>query len=357
MSIRKMAWSRKILFGGGLLSAVILAAYLWACVPEAEPPGWEKVEPRLTHFDVAADQAARQRVAQVRRYLADREPGAEVFASDVLSWNGKWELLKDVAGYGNHPRFLAETFDRDVVSTADLKAVVAAAVTGYLSDLDGLENDLLIQLRADLADSDLGRGKLRSHLESDAAFRREYWRLSATLLPLLAKDLHFTASREVLALIVMDIGTQVTLEVGVGIAAELGLDVGILSSGVVSGVATLGIGLVVGLVVDAVLDWVLEQLGHDPKAEIARHVRASLKQLGNRLIDGEEVPQRVYSKLDQLARDDWDSAVRAACGQAMRHIEQSGRLGLRWELHRIQEIRGRLREEALRKLLSEGGDR
>ncbi len=349
MSSRHSGWQLKwflslvLLFG---LVAVI-GAYISPRKPAEPPPPkeWNKVQPRLTQFDKAADQAARKRVERVRKFFAEREKGADIFAKDVLSWGGKWELVKDVAGYGNHARYLALAFERDVFSTADLKAVLAAAVTGYMSDLDGLENELLVQLRADLADSDLGRGKLRTHLESDEAFRREYWRLSATLLPALVKDLHITASREVLALIAMDIGTQLTMQVGVGVAAELGLDASILTTGFVGGAATLGVGLVVSLVVDAVIDWVLKKLGHDPEAEIARHVRTAVKQLGNRLLDGEAPVHQVYGKLQQLSRDDWDSSVRNASGRAAERIERGGRLGLRWQLQRLQEVRARLRRK------------
>ena len=358
MSARSSGFPMKCLLSVMLLFALaaVIAACVWPHPPEAPPlpKAWHKVEPRLTQFDKAADKAASKRVERVRHYFTEREKGADLFAKDVLSWRGKWELVKDVAGYGNHAQYLALIFDRDVFSSADLKALVAAAVTGFMSDLDGQENELLVQLRADLADSDVGRGRLRPHLENDEAFRREYWRLSAAVLPLLVKDLHFTTSREVLALIAMDIGTQLTMKVGVSVAAELGLDVGILTTGFVGGAATLGVGLVVGLAVDALIDWGLKQLGHDPEAEIARHVRGSVKQLGDRLIDGEAPVHQVYGKLQKLARDDWDSSVRDASGRAAERIERGGRLGLRWQLQRIQEVRARLREEALRKLLLEG---
>src|SRR5262249_24520481 len=311
MAARNSNWPMKCLFGivSMLVVVAMIAAGVWPRTTEvsAPPKGWHIVEPRLVQFDRAMDQAAAKQVERVRQYLSEREEGADVFAKDALSWEGKWELVKDAVGYGDHARYLERTFERDVFSTEDLRAVVVAAVTAYMSDLDSRENELLVQLRADLADSDLGRGTLRTHLVSDDAFRREYWRLSATLLPLLVKDLHFTTSREVLAFIAVDIGTQLTMEFGVGVAAELGLDASILTTGFVGGAATLGVGLVVSLVVDAVIDWVLKQMGHDPEAEIAQHVRESIKQLGIRLIDGEAPVHQVYGKLQTLTLDDWDS--------------------------------------------------
>src|ERR1700722_17082922 len=125
MSARNGSRPMRCFFGGGLLLTFFptAAAAIWLRMPEppSPPKGWHKVEPRLTQFDKAADEAARKRVERVQKYLTEREQGADVFAKDVLSWGGKWELVKDVAGYGDHPRFLAETFERDVFSTADLK--------------------------------------------------------------------------------------------------------------------------------------------------------------------------------------------------------------------------------------------
>ncbi len=255
------------------------------------PKGWQKVEQRLKEFDGAADEAARKRLNAVKQYLTQRQKGADGFAGEVLSWSGKWELVKDQLGAGDHRRYVAEMFDQHLFTAADVKAVVLAAIKGYLTDLDGLENNLLVQLRADLGDGELGRLPAGEQFQSDEAFCAEYRRLTATLLPEMADNLKFTVGREVLAFIAMDVGTQVSLDVGAGVAAELGLDATILSSGVVGGITTLGVGLVVGLVVDAIVDWVLQELGYDPEAVIARQVRESVDRLADRLIDGDVTVQ------------------------------------------------------------------
>ncbi len=275
-----------------------------------------------------APHAPGKRLSAVKQYLSQRQKGADGFAGEVLSWSGKWELVKDQLGAGDHRRYVAEMFDQHLFTAADVKAVVLAAIKGYLTDLDGLENNLLVQLRADLGDGEVGRLPAgehfksdeafrafmisassvfpysSEHFKSDEAFRAEYRRLTATLLPEMADNLKFTVGREVLAFIAMDVGTQVSLDVGAGVAAELGLDATILSSGVVGGITTLGVGLVVGLVVDAIVDWVLQELGYDPEAVIARQVRESVDRLADRLIDGDVTVQREYGQLLEKASSD-----------------------------------------------------
>jgi hypothetical protein len=224
-----------------------------------------------------------------------------------------------------------------------------------LSDLEGMENDMLVKLRADLADSDLGRGTKLAHLDSDAAFLAEYHRLEADVLPTLSRELGVTAGREVVSFVAMDVATQVVLRVAEAVAVELGVSAGILGTGAASTVATLGVGLVVGIVIDALLGELLRAFGHDPEQEVSRQVVGQVERLADLLIDGDPAARGAHDRLLQTASDDWYAPVREAARQAAGRIEKSGRLGLRWELAEQHRLRARLRTQALRKLVSEGG--
>jgi hypothetical protein len=337
---RKWRWAAVLLAG----LAVVIGVYGWSCLSQPAPADpWEKIQPRLRQFDQSADAAANKRLQSVRLFFKQREPGANKFAVEVLSWSGKFELLKDTVGVGDHRQYLVDTFDQNVFSAKELQDVVINAQKGYLSDLDGLENDLLVQLRADLADSALGRGTLPPYLATDEAFRLEYQRLTDSLLPKLMGELKFTAGREIVGFVVMDLGTQLTTDIGVAALVDLGVDASFLTSGLRGNATTLCVGLVVGYLVDQVLDWVLEELGHNPEADITRHVLASVGQIRDRLLDGDAAALADHARLVRVV-DGKDAQ------KTIEQLEKSGRLGLRQQFRKLQEIRARLREEALRKL-------
>jgi len=273
--------------------------------------------------DQKAVKALEERLHAMISLFERGQKGAIAFAEDATSWSGKWALLKDKVGLEEdaHTKFLAEAFARYVLTGEDLQSTLDNAVKGYLSDLNGIENEVLVQLRADLADEALGRGVKPPCLVSDEAFGREYRRLAAELTPRLDRDLKVTAGREVASFVAMDVATQVVIRIARVAAAELGVEAAILGAGAASTLTTLGVGLVVGIIVDQVIAWVMKQAGYDPAGEIASKVRESLNTLKALLLEGAQ-----------------------------------GKSGLRRELQRIQQARSHLRQQVIDKLLSEGGN-
>jgi hypothetical protein len=96
---RKWRWAAVLLAS----LAVVIGVYGWSYLSQPAPAEpWEKVQPRLRQFDRSADAAANKRLQSVRLFFKQREPGANKFAVEVLSWSGKWELAKDTIGVGDH---------------------------------------------------------------------------------------------------------------------------------------------------------------------------------------------------------------------------------------------------------------
>jgi len=87
---------------------------------------------------------------------------------------------------------------------------------------------------------------------------------------------------------------------------------------------------------------------------VALKVDGTLERVRALMIDGDPEATRVYRKLRRLENEDPDPAVRDRCRAAANKIEQSGRLGLRSELQRLHEMRSRLREDTLERLVLEG---
>jgi len=162
---------------------------------------------------------------------------------------------------------------------------------------------------------------LPAFFQNDEAFRAEYRRLEADLKGLLTRDAQVTAGREVAALVAMDVATTIVLRIVQVVAAERGVEAGILGAGAASSVATLGVGPIVGLIVDQAFTWVMKKAGYDPAQEIAGKVRASLSRIENLLLDGAE-----------------------------------GHSGLSRELQTLHAARSQLRHAVINKLLQKGGE-
>jgi hypothetical protein len=167
-------------------------------------------------------------------------------------------------------------------------------------------------------------------------------------------DLNYTVWREVVVFVGWDIATTVFTRVGAAVATELGVDSTLIGAGAASSWETFGIGLAALIVVDIAVDWLAKPTGHDPAAAVALKVDGTLDHVRTLLIDGDPEAIRVYRKLRRMENEDPDQAVRSRCRTSADKIEQSGRLGLRSELQRLHEVRSRLREETLERLVLEG---
>jgi hypothetical protein len=348
---------RRWIFGGvlvGLSVAIGLRAWPSMSGPLRDPVrlrAWSKVEPRLSDADANESAIVEQQLQTIREFFADRQQGVTAFVEDALSLGGKWVWLKGAVSFDDgagHRKYLRERFEQYVFRGDELRAVLAGAVTGTLGQLTELQNQLLMQIRADLSDSELLADTKLPELQRDEAFFRAYENAAKQVLSVMAREMGVTVGREVVAWVAADIATQVI--------ARLGVSAGILGAGAASGVATLGIGAGAAVLVDLALDWVLKQIGHDPIGEVSRKVSESLNQTRDFLTDGTPAAVRAYARLRYLECNDLFPAVRAACGKAANQVELGGQLGLRHELKKLCESQSRVRREALRKLiLVEGG--
>ena len=323
----------------------------------AEPtsPAWEKARGRVEQADRQSVEAYKKRLLDLSRFFAERANGVDAFAESVLSWSGKWALLKTTIHLEDaHEKFLAEAFSRDLFTPDDLRIALESAIVGYQTDLDAIENDLLVALRADLADADLAR-EVSSHLRSDDAFRQEFRQIADGLRPTLEEQFHLTIGREIATFIATDIATQIVIRVGTAVATEMGISTAIVGTGAASTGVTIGVGLVVSVIIDAIIDKVLRVFGRDPELAVRWAVRNALDATELRIINGNDGAVSAHRQLLNMARSDGMSSVRNASRAAIGRIEQGGQLGLRWEMRNLHEMRLRLRHAALRKLLVEGG--
>ena len=279
------------------------------------------------------------------------------FSKEVLSLSGKWKFVKSklpTAEDDAHFRYLDERFQQHVFSSDDLRRTLESVVAEYVSRLEGLESQLLVDVRADLSDGELAVPGAPKLPPTDAALRSEFNRMIDAVAGDVSRDVSVGVSMTTASLVGGEVAAQIAVRVATAVGARLGVSAGILGAGAASSWATFGVGLVAAVAVDVALTKVVKAAGYDPEVRVAERVNSVLDQIHSMLIDGDPQAVTTYAKVTQLMRDDPDAVVREECRKAAAAIERSGGLGLRRELSELQKARNALRREALRRLVFTG---
>lgn len=317
-----------ILIALGCLVGIILYAVIrnWSAYAPERVAAWEKITPRLQAAHQAGERTAQLHSDFVHQFFAERSKRATAFAEEVLSLSGKWEYVKSTVGISDadaHRRYLHARFEEMVVSAAQLEELLRTVVASCVQDLQGIENDLLVQIRADLGDSDLAQAPGGMMLRTEDVFRQQYARTLEQVEILVGQDVNVQVVREAGSWVASDIAATLTISLMAACAERLGISAGVLGTGMASGAATLGLGIAAGFLVDALLDQMLAWCGYDPTGNIAQKVCETLKRFEDLLLEGDP-------------------------------SSEGGNVGLRRELQRLHEGRSQLREKALKALILEG---
>jgi hypothetical protein len=254
--------------------------------------------------------------------------------------------------------FLNEAFNEHVFKAEALEQAVAAAIRGFVAELDAIEADMLLRLRADLADDELPIAAALPALRSEQLFRGRYQELSARVAQDLRADLAYVAGREALSWTVLpQLVNALTQKALTAVALRLGYSAAALSSSTTFSAVTLGASLVAFFVLDYAIDQIVKAAGYDAEEKVAARVGELLSELGVTLTDGDPQARATLTKLQNMQRRDPDPEVRAACAEAIKSIEAGTQLyGLRRELTKLSAARASWRQETLRRLLHEGSE-
>lgn len=323
----RTSWVRRVLRPTPRrLATFAVLVGLWCVYQTYFTPHQRAVRHRLAEADTKSEQAIDARLKPLNDLFAKGRKGSKAFAEDALSWNGKWQFVKGlVSGSESHRAYLSESFRRHVFTPEELRDAMEAVVRAYLDDLESVEGEMLVQLRADLADTDRPAQLLPAHLRGDEEFRREYQKLAGQVVDELRLDVGVTVGRELGMLVASDVAAQAALQAARAAAAEMGVSAGVLGTGAASSLATLGVGMVVAIILDYVLDEVFRMAGYDPAAKIEAMVGESLDKMQA-----------------ALTRD-----------PGFFSTEKKG--ALRQRLEELHEARSKMRREAVARLLKEGG--
>ncbi len=245
-------------------------------------------------------------IIEVLNYARNR---TAKFSTVALGFGSKWRMVADYVPFtqgGQNETFLREEFESIVLKSSELEQAIELSIGGFLQELESIENQMLVDLRADLEDlPNSPLGVSLSPEELRGSFER-------TLQEVLAKsnsDFQGAVGSQLVSLIAGEVMAHV--------AIRMGVSAGILGTGAASGWATFGVGVVVGIVIDSLVSTVWHYWSR-PEEDLTRQIQRQLDQMQKLICDGE-----------------------------------NGTEGLRGQMERIAEYRSQARETALRELLME----
>jgi hypothetical protein len=260
----------------------------------------ERVEPALAAADARTARAIDQSVRAVLDFLAERQAGTRAFAETMLSLRSKWALVKSkapaFAGGDDqaHIRFLNDKFSELVFSDAEFRSALESAVTAYLGSVQAAENELLVTVRADMADIPL---EALPAARSEQLFRNEFETLARQISPAVARELGVDVVREMSSFVASEIATTVLTN----LAARLGVSSGLMVAGVSTSWATFGLSIVAAIVVDQVVCWIADEV-RDPAGELEGRMNRLLADIGRLVIEGDGYSPGLRAQLNAFDR-------------------------------------------------------
>ncbi|HOI55576.1 MAG TPA: hypothetical protein PLP01_10035 [Phycisphaerae bacterium] len=294
--------------------------------------------------DAKTRELTNQLVGRIETFFDGRKEGARAFAEAALGWGSKWELIKSREG---HREFIAARFSEYIFRQDELAALLETASSEYAQGLRAVENELLVQVRADLKD-------LPAHIlpafANDQVLTSRFEQIVATVAADVARDLQVDVGREITSFAVGEIVAVVVTKTLTAVATRLGISGAILGTGAASSWATFGAGIVVGIAVDFLLDWIIGWF-HDPVGDIAGKVTTSLDDVKRSITIGDPEAWKVHDRVAEMATQHSDAEIRNQAATVLANIERGGALGLKYALGQVADVQNRSRQSALRQLV------
>jgi hypothetical protein len=252
------------------------------------------------HLDRVHDQSRRlvdDHLKELAEFFGAAKKRMPAFADDLVGWGSKWRLATDTLPFfgtrGAHARYVAERFNQQLFTPADIERSITEVITFLLREIDGLEGAMLVALRQDLSHfSQEGRldGLRTDNLQ---AFLRDVHAEGALATwPALRDDM-----------VQMLVSTLVA-EAIVHFANHLRVSAAILGGSAAASEVSFGTSFVIGLAVDQAISWAWTKIT-DPKAGLINRLKDRLDELHTALIDGTVCsPGLRHTLLTELDRRD-----------------------------------------------------
>jgi hypothetical protein len=236
-----------------------------------------------------AGQAVEKNAESFDQFILSRKGGSRAFAKEVSSMYGKWRAVKPHLPFTDsdgHKQYVQEVFEKHVMSRGDLAGALKRSIEGAVRDVEGIQNDLAVNLRQEIAGC---------HLEGhDIAVAQQDFKDSI-------QRLVSASQRDATSAAVNLVVSEVVSMVASKVLVKLGVEAGILAVGAADSWWTFGASLVVGLIVDVVWGWI-----DNPVGKIENAVNQSLDKVAR---DGKAALVTEMGKLVVEKRKLWEAAT------------------------------------------------
>ena len=313
-------------------------------VQAVQEEAWQRIQPRLAEADEGTKKATSALIGRIESFFESRKSGANSFAEAALGWGSKWELIKSRE---RHRKFIAEQFSEYIFSQQELATLLEQAANEYAQELKAVENEFLVQVRADLAD--LPPVALPA-FSNESVLRSEFSKIVETVVAEVAQDLSIDVGREISSFAVGEVVAFVVTKTLTAVATRMGISGAIIGTGAASSWATFGAGIVIGIAVDALLDWIIGWF-RDPVGDLAARVSTSLDDVSRSITTGDPDTWAVRNRVEEMAKGHSDQRLRTRAEEVLASIEKGGALGLKHALVTVAELQASSRREAIRRLV------
>lgn len=281
--------NRLVLIAGlvGVVAGVLIVSpllnVLWRSQPPEKPTDLKAiVAPHLDSAKTKSEDVIENHLIPIRRFFNESKKNTPAFAAIALGWGSKWRLITDKIPYtqgGQHEVYIRSQFEQTVFDRRALETVVSLAVSEYLADINSIENQMLVDLRADLAGIP---GEVPLAQLEESQLKVKFDEAIQNAIAAASGQLKADVSTQLVSIIVGEVLTQVAIRLGVSTALIGG-----------SAITTLGVGIVIGLIVDQIVAWVWNWWA-DPKGELAKKIDVKLDEMCKLICDGDSAgAQRV----------------------------------------------------------------
>jgi len=250
-------------------------------------------EKRVSEAYAKAQQAIEINANAFAEFIASRKSGANQFSENVTSWYGEWIAVKAHLPFTDkesHGQYIAEQFDQNIFTKSELGDTMKRSIEGAIKDMEGIENDLAVQLRQEILGRELNPSE-QSNAKED--FEREITNA--------INDMRRGSERDV----VVSTGKLVTSELASQVArlvvGRLAGPTAVLTLGAGDSWWTFGASELIGVAVYYIWNWI-----DDPREHIEKEVSKSLDQIG---IEGRNAIQLELNQFLEQRAGLWRKAV------------------------------------------------
>lgn len=258
------------------------------------PPRPEEVaKPHLSWADQECERVLEEHLKVIDTFFADAKKNTHGFADEALSWGSKWRLVVDYVPFTSgekHGSFIGGKFEEFVFKPEQFEDAVKQVVASYLKHVESIEGQMLVRIRADVAD--FPAAYLIGQID-ESSMRGAYDQALARAMEATGSNLRADVATELVSIISGEVLAQV--------AIRLGASAGILGTGAASSWATFGVGLVVGLIVDQIVSWVWDWYA-DPRGNLAGELNVKLAEISRLIVDGSDGVVGLREQLRQFAQ-------------------------------------------------------